>query len=131
MEIVDNGRSKSASELFFQFRTSSTENVKLIEIFSEKTQISRLKLVGQNSLVFEWLSFGDYKSVMVTANYSLSRGLWHSVILERNFVEVMLVLDTMFVASAPETDYRDVLNISLVFQGGQVRVLISGMSGGK
>ena len=61
---------------------------------------------------------------MVSANYSLTIGLWHSVILETNFVEVMLVLDHMFVASAPETNYKDILNGDLVFVGDKVRKLI-------
>ena len=77
--------------------------MKLIEILSGGDRIARLQLVGQNSLVFTWSSLGRNKSLAVTATYSLISGGWHSVMLETNMVEVMLVLDRVVVAAEPET----------------------------
>ena len=114
----------SSSQLFLDFRTSLEENVKLIEIVNEMKQISSLKLLGQYSLMFEWLSHGRNRSLTVTANYSLTTGVWHSVMVETNYVEVVLVLDMETMASATDTHYQNIISGDLVFGGDKVRQLI-------
>ena len=70
------------------------ENVELMEpSVNELNEMSRLKIIEQNSLLFEWLSKGRNRSLVVSANYRLTTGVWHSVMVEANYVEVVLMLD--------------------------------------
>ena len=120
---IERGRT-SSSELFLEFRTSLKQNVKIIEIVNDLNEISRLKLIGKNSLEFEWSSMGRNRSLVVSTIYSLTTGVWHSVMVETNYVEVVLVLDMVTMASATETNYQNIISGDLVFGGDKVRQLI-------
>ena len=69
---------------------------------------------------------GRNRSLVVSANYSLTTGVWHSVMVETNYVEVVLVLDMVTMASATETNYQNIISGDLVFGGDKVRQLIDG-----
>ena len=113
----------SSSELFFEFRTSLTENVKLIEIASVRKSIFKLSLVNSNSLMLEWKRSRIERSFMVSANYNLTDGKWHSVLFECSSVEVRMVLDFRFESVASKVQHWEFLNGDLVFLGEKVCVI--------
>ena len=70
----------------------------------------------------KWSIMGRKRSLVVSANYSLTTGVLHSVMVETNYVEVVLALDmvTNDYGTATETNYQNIISGDLVFGGDKI-----------
>ena len=66
------------------------------ELFRDS--FSKLKLSSDNKVIWEWNYDGKRGSVSAKMEYSVCDGAWHSVVLERNPMEVILLFDRKIVA---------------------------------
>ena len=81
------------TEIFFEFLSEEDGSVELFYEEVDRENYSKVMLLNARSIVYEWSSGGQWKNITVDMEYRLSDGRWHSVNIERNIMEVMVMVD--------------------------------------
>ena len=81
------------AEVFFEFKTQEKGMVDLFFEEVDRDNYSKVKLVNARTIVYEWTSRGQEENITVHIGYNLNNGMWHSFNIERNILEVMVVVD--------------------------------------
>ena len=81
------------AEVIFEFNTQEEGMVDLIYEEVDKDTYSKVRLVNARTIVYEWNARGKEENITVNVGYNLNDGMWHSVNIERNILEVMVMVD--------------------------------------
>ncbi|XP_040565302.1 neurexin-4 [Lepeophtheirus salmonis] len=82
-----------SGDIFFQFKTTSTKTMVLIHSTGETGDYIKISLISGNHVQFEYEAGKGQQGVTVETSYRLDDDKWHSVLIERNRKEAMVVVD--------------------------------------
>ena len=80
------------AEVFFEFLTEDKSVVLLYEEV-DRDNYSKVVLVSNKKIIYEWTTGGRGQNITVYTGYKLNDGNWHMVNIERNSMEVMVMVD--------------------------------------
>jgi contactin associated protein-like 2 len=81
------------AEVFFEFMTEIEKSVVLFYERVDSDSYSKVVLVSDRRIVYEWSSGGRMENIAVEIENRLNDGRWHTINIERNVMEVMVVVD--------------------------------------
>ena len=81
------------SEVFFEFLTEEERSVELFYERLDRDNYCKVVLVSDRTIVYEWSSGGMMENIAVEIENRLNDGRWHTVNIERNIMEVMVLVD--------------------------------------
>ena len=82
-----------SGDIYFEFKTTSIKTMVLIHSEGSKGDFIRVSLISGNHIQFEYESGKGQQGVTVETAYRLDDDTWHSVLVERNRKEAMVVVD--------------------------------------
>ena len=92
------GGSRNITDVFFEFLTEA-ETVLLFSREVDRKSYFKVGLVRDKRIIVEWSSGGMRKNMVVDTEYNINDGRWHQVNVERNIMEVMVVVDWKIIIS--------------------------------
>ncbi len=82
-----------SGDIYFEFKTTSIKTMVLIHSEGTNGDFIRVSLISGNHVQFEYESGKGQQGVTVETSYRLDDDTWHSVLVERNRKEAMVVVD--------------------------------------
>ena len=82
-----------AAEVFFEFSTEVEKSAVLFYERVDRDNYCKVVLVSDKRIVYEWSTGGRGRNITVEMGYRLNDGRWHTVNIEHNIMEVMVVVD--------------------------------------
>ena len=89
----------TSGDIFFEFKTSVGEDQKwaqpmvLLHSTGEMGDFIKVSLLSGDAIQFEWAAGKGHQSLQVETTYRLDDNQWHSVLIEKNRKEAMIVVD--------------------------------------
>jgi Laminin G domain. len=87
---IDFGQS---GDIYFEFKTTSQKTMVLIHSQGTNGDFIMVSLISGNHIQFEYESGKGPQGVTVETSYRLDDDQWHSVLVERNRKEAMVIVD--------------------------------------
>ena len=81
------------TEAFFEFVAESEGRVELLQEFANGEIISQVELIGGRQIMYLWKTKEGTENVTLETEDRLNDGRWHTVNIERNLLEIRLVVD--------------------------------------
>ena len=81
------------AEVFFEFLTEEDTSVELFYEQVDRENYIKVVLGDKKIITYEWTNRGRRRNISVVSGRVLNDGHWHSVNIERNIMEVMVVVD--------------------------------------
>ena len=82
-----------SGDIYFEFKTTSIKTMVLIHSEGSNGDFIRVSIISGNHIQFEYESGKGPQGVTVETAYRLDDDQWHSVLVERNRKEAMVVVD--------------------------------------
>ena len=89
----------TSGDIFFEFKTSVGEDQKwaqpmvMLHSTGEMGDMIKVSLISGDAIQFEWAAGKGKQSLTVETTYRLDDNNWHSVLIEKNRKEAMVVID--------------------------------------
>jgi len=83
----------TSGDIFFEFRTSSEKPMVLLHSTGDNGDFIKVSLLSGDSVQFEFAAGKGDQSLTVETSYRLDDDKWHSVLIEKNRKEAMVVID--------------------------------------
>jgi len=83
----------TSGDIFFEFRTASMKPMIVLHSTGKNGDFIQVSLLSGDSVQFEWDAGKGHQSLTVETSYRLDDNLWHSVLIEKNRKEAMVVID--------------------------------------
>jgi len=92
----------TSGDIFFEFKTSLERPMVLLHSVGDYGDFIKVSLISGDSIQFEFSAGKGVQGVTVETSYRLDDNTWHSVLIEKNRKEAMVVIDGAQKTHLPE-----------------------------
>ena len=102
------------AQVFFEFNTDIEKSAVLFHERVDGENYCKVVLASNRRIVYEWSSGGKLGNITIEMEYRLNDGRWHTVNIERNIMEMVVVVDREQMKSIIKQNQRIVKDTSFV-----------------
>jgi contactin associated protein-like 2 len=92
----------TSGDIFFEFKTALERPMVLLHSVGDNGDFIKVSLISGDSIQFEFSAGKGIQGVTVETSYRLDDNRWHSVLIEKNRKEAMVVIDGAQKTQVPE-----------------------------